>query len=104
MVNDYKLIVLPIASADIESICKYISIDLANPIATNKFVEELEDTFQRITVFPKMYPTVNNEFIKDQSLRKALVKSYIIFYKIDDKTIQVIRVLYSGSDYPTLLK
>lgn len=104
MANDYKLIVLPIASVDIEGICKYISIDLANPIATNKFLEELEDTFQRIIVFPKMYPTVNNDFIKDQSLRKAIVKNYIIFYKIDDKTIQVIRVLYSGSDYPTFLK
>ena len=55
-------------------------------------------------MFPKMYPIIDNPFIKDKLVRKALVKSYIVFYKAVVNEIQVLRVLHSRSNYQTLLK
>ena len=99
-----KLTIYPSASKDIENIYNYISLDLANPIAANNFIVDLSDTFEKIVMFPKMYPIIDNPFIKDKLVRKALVKSYIVFYKVAVNEIQVLRVLYSRSNYQTLLK
>ncbi len=99
-----KLIIYPSASKDIENIYNYISLDLANPIAANSFIDDLRDTFEKIVMFPKMYPIIDNPFVKDKLVRKALVKSYIVFYKVAVDEIQVLRVLHSRSNYQTLLK
>ena len=99
-----KLIIYPSASKDIENIYNYISLDLANPIAANSFIDDLSDTFKKIVMFPKMYPIIDNPFVKDKLVRKALVKSYIVFYKVAVNEIQVLRVLHSRSNYQTLLK
>ena len=99
-----KLIIYPSASKDIENIYNYISLDLANPIAANSFIDDLSDTFEKIVMFPKMYPIIDNPFVKDKLVRKALVKSYIVFYKTAVNEIQVLRVLHSRSNYQTLLK
>ena len=42
-----KLIIYPSASKDIENIYNYISLDLANPIAANGFIDDLSDTFEK---------------------------------------------------------
>ena len=99
-----KLIIYPSASKDIENIYNYISLDFANPIAANNFIDDLSDTFEKIVMFPKMYPIIDNPFIKDKLVRKALVKSYIVFYKVAVNEIQALRVLHSRSNYQTLLK
>ena len=61
-------------------------------------------TFQKMVMFPKMYPIMDNPFVKDKLVRKALVKSYIVFYKVAVNEIQVLRVLHSRNNYQTLLK
>ena len=99
-----KLTIYPSASKDIENIYNYISLDLANPIAANGFIDDLSDTFEKNLMFPKMYPIIDNPFVKDKLVRKALVKSYIVFYKVAVNEIQVLRVLHSRSNYQTLLK
>lgn len=99
-----KLIIYPSASKDIENIYNYISLDLANPIAANSFIDDLHDAFEKIVMFPKMYPIIDNPFVKDKLVRKALVKSYIVFYKVAVNETQVLRVLHSRSNYQTLLK
>ena len=99
-----KLIIYPSASKDIENIYNYISLDLANPIAANGFIDDLSDTFEKNLMFPKMYPIIDNPFVKDKLVRKTLVKSYIVFYKVAVNEIQVLRVLHSRSNYQTLLK
>ena len=99
-----NLVIFPLAEKDIKSIYDYVSEELANPIAANNFIDDLNDTFQKMVMFPKMYPIMDNPFIKDKAVRKALVKSYLVFYKVETNEIQVLRVLHSRSDYQTLLK
>jgi len=52
-----------------------------------------------------MYPFCENERLKRQEYRKALIKNYIMFYRVDDKTrtIYVMRFIYGGRDYIKLL-
>lgn len=103
MESEYSLNIYPSACQDIEDIIQYISKDLSNPMASNNLIEELQDAFERILVFPKMYPLIDNQFVGDPNLRKIIVKNYLVFYRLKGKEIQVIRVIHSKSDYQTLL-
>ncbi len=101
--NNYKLVIYSIASKDIENICQYLSVDLSNPVAASDFIDELYDSFKTLLCFPKMYPLVDNQFITDGSIRKMAVKHYLVFYKLQDTEIQVIRILHGRTNYISLL-
>ena len=53
--------------------------------------------------FPESCPYINNEYVKDKSLRKLIVNNYIAFYRVRDNEIQVVRVLYGMRNYEVLL-
>ena len=103
MVDKYIVKIYPSAVKDIDSICDYLSNELSNPKAANNFIEELQESFQTLIVFPKMYPLIDNIFVDDQSIRKMPVKKYLVFYRLVNKEIQVIRVIHGRSDYVSLL-
>ena len=103
MSNNYHLVVYPSAIKDIDNICHYIAVELSNPIAANEFIEELEQAFNRVIAFPKMYQLIDNQFVNDTEIRRVLVKNYAVFYKIVSKEIQVIRILHTKSDYSSFL-
>lgn len=86
-----------------EQIFNYIAVELCNPTAAIGQINDFEKAFDNICSFPESCPFINNEYVKDKSLRKLVVNNYIAFYRIRDKEIQVVRVLYGMRNYETFL-
>ncbi len=106
MVNkEYTLNIYPRAQADFEDIFQYISEKLCNSTAAVSLIDEMENSLDLVCQNPQMFPLVCSDMIKDKSLRKLIVKDYIIFYRPDDqkREIQVVRVLYGMMDYVDIL-
>lgn len=103
MDNKYKLKIYPSAQADMEQIFRYIAVDLCNPTAALDQINDFEKAFENVCTFPQSCPFVNNEYVKDKSLRKLIVNNYIAFYRIKDREIQVVRVIYGMRNYEELL-
>ena len=101
--NKYQLKIYPLARLDMEQIFNYIAVELCNPTAAIGQINDFEKAFDNICSFPESCPFINNEYVKDKSLRKLVVNNYIAFYRIRDKEIQVVRVLYGMRNYETLL-
>ena len=101
--NKYQLKIFPLAQLDMEQIFDYISVELCNPTAAIGQINDLEKAFENVCTFPESCPYINNEYVKDKSLRKLIVNNYIAFYRIRDNEIQVVRVLYGMRNYETLL-
>ena len=101
--NKYQLKIYPLARLDMEQIFNYIAVELCNPTAAIGQINDFEKAFDNICSFPESYPFINNEYVKDKSLRKLVVNNYIAFYRIRDKEIQVVRVLYGMRNYETFL-
>ena len=99
MPNKFELKIFPKAQRDIESIYLYISKVLFNEKAASDFFNELEDSLKTVCDFPESCPLISNELVDDSTIRKLLVKKYIVFYRLKDNEIQVIRVLYRMSNY-----
>lgn len=103
MANKFELKIFPLAQTDMEQIFNYIAVELCNPTAALGQINDFEKAFENICAFPESHPYINNEYVKDKSLRKLVVNNYIAFYRIRDKEIQVVRVLYGMRNYETFL-
>jgi len=101
--NKFQLKIFPLAQQDMEQIFSYIAVELCNPTAAIGQINDFEKAFENVCVFPESCPYVNNEYVKDKSLRKLIVNNYIAFYRIRNNEIQVVRVLYGMRNYEALL-
>lgn len=103
MANNLELKIFPLAQADMAQIFEYIAIELCNPTAAITQINDFENAFENICAFPESCPYINNEYVKDKSLRKVVVNNYIAFYRVRNNEIQVVRVLYGMRNYETFL-
>ena len=103
MESNYIVNIYPAAQLDMDRIFNYIYEDLSNPKAAIDLINSFRKSFDNLRYFPESNPLVNNEYVKDKTLRKLLVKNYIAFYRIRGYEIQVVRVLYGMSNYQVIL-
>lgn len=101
--NKYQLKILPLAKLDMEQIFDYIAVKLCNSAAAIGQIDDFEKAFANVCAFPESCPYINNEYVKDKSLRKLIVNNYVAFYRIRDNEIQIVRVLYGMRDYESFL-
>ena len=101
--SKYQLKIFPLARLDMELIFDYIAVELSNPTAAIGQINDFEKAFDNVCEFPESCPYINNEYVKDKSLRKLVVNNYIAFYRVRDNEIQVVRVLYGMSNYQLFL-
>ena len=103
MIAKYEVIIYPLAKKDIQDIYKYIYYELRNVIAANKLMERLKEKMENLRFFPLSFPVVDNEYIKYKGIRKVIVDSYIIFFRVYDKEVQILRVIYSKINYKGII-
>ena len=101
--NKYQLKIFPMARLVMVQIFDYIAVELCNPTAAIGQINDFEKAFENVCTFPESCPYINNEYVKDKSLRKLIVNNYIAFYRIKDNEIQVVRVLYGMRNYEPFL-
>ncbi|MCD7784201.1 MAG: type II toxin-antitoxin system RelE/ParE family toxin [Oscillospiraceae bacterium] len=105
MEADYTVTINKEAKKDLRKIDRYISHNLANPIAARNF----NANFRRIILLtrsnPLMWSKVQNENAPDKTIRKIPLKNYLIFYRPVEETreIQVLRVIPGMMDYEDIL-
>ena len=103
MASKYTLKVFPMAQKDMEQIFEYIAVQLCNPTAAIGQINDFEKAFESVCAFPESCPQIQNEYVKDKSLRKLVVNNYIAFYRVKDNEVQIVRVLYGMRNYESLL-
>lgn len=99
MERSYKL--LPKAKLDLESIFKYVALELVNPESALKLIEKFETKFKDFCKFPKAYPLLIKASLDNNLLRKSIVDNFIIVYLYDEgkELINIVRVIYAKRDY-----
>jgi len=97
---------LPVARQDMVEIVRYISRELRNPVAAEQMAEALIEAGDSILRFPYADPVYIPIRPLKYEYRKRLVKSYMMFYWVDEgkKLVTVARVLYARRDYERLLE
>jgi len=101
----YKLIVSELAHQDLDNIVSYIAVRLANPRAAGDFLDEMDKYYSYLKSNPMMYAKCQDNRLGKEGYRKALIKNYVLVYKINEasKTVSILRFFYSAQDYIKLI-
>lgn len=94
----------PQAVADLEEIKRYISNDLFNPQAAADLVALVFDKIRTLVSMPQSGARLRTDIPVLKGYRFIPCKNYLVFYRIEGKTVSVIRVLYAKRDYLGLLE
>ena len=87
------------AQSDLEQIAAYIAEQSVE--ATLSFVQRLRDKCESLADAPRGYPLVPR--YEQFGIRRRPFGNFLIFYRIDGDTIEIIHVLHGARDYEPLL-
>ncbi len=101
----YRVDVSEPAENDLRDIVRYISAQLLAPMTALKMVSTLEEAIMDLKVMPQKCPPVTDDRLAMMGYRKLLVKNYIVFFTIDEKSkiVDVERILYARRDWHHIL-
>jgi len=97
----YSLDVTDSAEEDLDEIISYIADTLNAPKAASNFADEVYDCYDRLEENPYIYEECRDAKLKKESYRRAVIKNYVLLYRIseDDKSVIAHRFFYGGQDY-----
>lgn len=101
----YKINETELALQDLDSIISYIALTLANPSAATSFVDEVEGCYSDLEKMPLMYGFCGDPRLRALGYHKAVIKSYVMVYKVDEakKTVNILRFFHGRRDYEKFL-
>lgn len=101
----YKVEHTELAEQDLDNILDYIAHALENPSAAASFADEVQSCYAHLEQMPQMYELCRNPHLRRLGYRKAIIKNYIMIYRISEsnKTVYVLRYFYGRRDYEKLL-
>jgi len=94
----------PQAVADLKEIKRYISDDLFNLQAAADLVALVFDRIHTLVSMPQTGTRLRSDIPVLKGYRFIQCKNYLVFYRIEGKSVAVIRILYARRDYLKLLE
>ncbi|MDR0325924.1 MAG: type II toxin-antitoxin system RelE/ParE family toxin [Oscillospiraceae bacterium] len=101
----YKIQVSDTAESNIDGILVYMLDTLKSPGTAVGFLDDLKRTYEYLEESPYIYSVCKDAFLARQGYRSAVIKSYLIFYQIEEdvKVVKIVAVIYGGRDYAKLI-
>ena len=94
MVNKYILRYLPVAVDDLISIFDWIAHD--SPAHAAAFVDKIDQRSGRLKNHPFLGRVPRDEKLKNTGYRFLVVESYLVFYTVRGKTVEIHRILHGS--------
>jgi len=98
-----KLAISPLARKDLKDIKTYISEELENPIAAVNVISRIIKKIKNLKAMPGMGARLSSKVSFDTDYRFLVCGNYLAFYRHEEKTVFVDRVLYGRRDYIKIL-
>ena len=88
------------AELDLRNIYEYIAFNLQSPIIASNQIKRLEAGINSLEYMPFRYGLYNYKLSNNKETHYMNIDNYIILYipKESDKTVTIIRIVYSGRD------
>ncbi len=103
MVNKYTIKYLPLFYNDLDKITNYILYKLKNKIAADNLVNELEKAITQRASNPDCYEKYISSKKRNKTYFKIYIKNYTVFYTVNNKTMEVRRILSNRRNFDKLI-
>lgn len=101
MANKYTLRYLPIAVDDLVSIFDWIAND--SPANAGVFIKKLDRRILNLKSHPLLGRIPRDEKLKDFGYRIIIIESYLVFYIVRDKTVEIHRVIHGSRNLSDII-
>ena len=88
---------------DLIEIKQYIKYNLQEPETTNKLISKIRNSIKDLNNNPKIYAIIDDDIIRKLEIRKIIVDNYIVFYRIKNNSIEIVRIMYGRRNWINLL-
>ena len=101
--NKYSIKYSEEAKQDLLGIKRYIKYTLKEPIIAEKNIFKIKETIKKLKDNADIYRIIDDDFIKKLEIRKIMIDNYIIFYRIKDETVEIVRIMNQRRNWLNLL-
>src|SRR4030042_6975518 len=101
MANKCTLRYLPVAVEDLISIFDWIAND--NPGNAAAFVEKIDHRIGNLKTHPFLGHIPRDDKLKYSGYRILVIESYLVFYIIRGKTVEIHRIVHGSRDLDDIL-
>ena len=88
---------------DLIEIKQYIKYNLQEPETANKLISKIRNSIKDLNNNPKIYAIIDDDIIRKLEIRKIIVDNYIVFYRIKNNSIEIVRIMYGRRNWINLL-
>lgn len=101
----YRVNISEPAEGDLRDIVRYISAQLSAPITATKMMDAIEEALAGLADIPQKCPPVSDERLESMGYHKLVVKNYVVFFTINEKSkvVDIERILYARRDWLRIL-
>lgn len=91
------------AKQDLIDIKKYIKYNLQEPNAAQKLITKIRNQINSLKNNPEIYAIIDDDIIKKLEIRKLIVDNYIVFYRMKNNDLEIVRIMYGRRNWIDLL-
>ena len=91
------------SSVDLAEIEKYITEELDSPKAAKNTISKITKKIRRLEEFAELGAPLSSIVDIETDYRFLVSGNYLTFYRVDGKSVFIIRIIYGGRDYLSFL-
>ncbi len=99
----YKIEITSDAREDLKQTREYISLELSNANAASKTISNIVKSIRRLKDFPEIGAPLSSRVSEKTDYRYLVCGNYNVFYRVEDKTVKIIRVLNARRNFMDIL-
>ena len=99
----YKIEYSKDSKADLAGLKRYIKYNLQEPQTAENLISKIKSEIRKLKDNPEKFGVIDDDYIKKIEIRKLIVNNYIVFYRIIDDNIQIVRIMYGKRNWINLL-
>lgn len=100
----HEVVFSPLAKDDLEGICDYIALNLANPSAATEIVAKIIGRARYLSEHPFIGASLDTIIEGDsEGYRFLTCENFTLFYRVEDKHVFIDRILHGSQDFTTIL-
>lgn len=99
--EQYKVLIYPTAKQDLLDIVEYLNT--LSPETALKYYDMLTAEIAGLSTLPFRCPRPRDLALTAKGYRYLSVGNYLVFYVVENKTVQIRRIFYAKRNYENLL-
>ena len=91
------------AKQDLIGIKQYIKYNLQEPKVAEQLISKIRKQIDTLKDNPEIYQIIDENLIQKLEVRNFIINNYIVFYRIKNSNIQIVRIMYGRRNWIMLL-